>query len=188
MQAALGRRRWWSRLAADQHDWRGFARIIWASLDSLARMERQPATNEPPPATIIALRLIWGAERFAELPTVALKPPPASFLQKLTNLPAPARRSAPEAFERALAVWLAQQPPLSQGGLRLPVAEVRGFARIVAACRVVGQLRGAPELEDAAAGYLAWARLLRVDLQRLTDISSGWWSPNDRQLGRHPRG
>ena len=188
-QAALSEHCLWRTQAADQQDWRGFSRTIWAALESLPRAERQPEPNEPHPTTIIALRLIWGTERFAELPTVALKPPPASFLEKLARLSAPARHSEPEALERALATWLLQELshfyPGGQPGL--PVEEVRGFARIAAACRVVGQLREALELEDIAASYLAWARLLHADLQRLTNISSGWWSPADRQLGRHPR-
>ena len=190
MQTALGKHYLWRRQAIDQQDWRGFARTIWASLEPpLLAAGGQPTPNEPHPATIIALRLIWGAERFAELPTVALKPPPASFLEKLAKLPAPAHRSEPAALERAAATWLSQEllhfSPKGRPGL--PVEALRGFGRIVAACRVVGQLREALELEDVAAGYLAWARLLRADLQRLTNISSGWWSPNERQLGRQPR-
>lgn len=192
MQAALGEHYLWRRQAIDQQDWRGFARTIWASLEPpLLAAGGQPAPNEPHPATIIALRLIWGAERFAELPTVALKPPPASFLEKLASLRAPSAMppAEPVALERALATWLLQELShfYPHGRPGLPVEELRGFARIVAACRVVGQLREALELEDVAASYLAWARLLQADLQRLTNISSGWWSPNDRQLGRHPR-
>lgn len=189
MQAALDEHRLWRRQAVDQHDWRGFTRTIWAALEPLPRAEEQPAPNEPHPATIIALRLIWGAERFAELPTVTLKPPPASFLEKLASLPAPARHAEPAVLERTVATWLLQELShfYPQGRPGLPVAEVRGLVRMVSACRVVGQFREAPELEDIAAGYLAWARLLRADPQRLTDISSGWWSPSDRHLGRHPR-
>lgn len=187
IQAGLGKHYVWRRQAVDQRDWRGFARTIWASLEPpLLAAGGQPAPNEPHPAAIIALRLIWGAERFAELPTVALKPPPASFLEKLANLRAPSAMppTEPAALERALATWFFQELshfcPQSRPGL--PVEELRGFARLVAACRVVGQLREALELEDVAASYLAWARLLRADLKRLTDISSGWWSPNERQL------
>jgi hypothetical protein len=183
MQAALGGRSLWRRLAVEQQDWRGFTRTIWATLEALPLAKRQPEPNTPHPATVIALRLVWGGERFAELPTVALKPPPASFLEKLASLPAPARHSEPEALEHTVATWLLQELSHFYPGGRpgLPVEEVRGFARVVAACRVVGQLRGVPELEDVAASYLAWARLLRADLQRLTNISSGWWSPHDRQ-------
>ena len=190
MQAALGEHYLWRRLAVDQQDWRGFASTIWAVLEPLLlAAEGQPAPNEPHPAAIIALRLIWGAERFAELPTVALKPPPALFLGKLARLPAPAQNDESEALEGEVATWLLQELShfYPRGRPGLPVEELRGFARIVAACRVVGQLREALELEDVAASYLAWTRLLRADLQRLTAISSGWWSPNDRQLGRHPR-
>lgn len=189
MQAALGEHSLWRRLAVEQQDWHGFSRTIWAALESLPYTERLSEPNEPHPATIIALRLIWGAERFAELPTVALKPPPTPFLEKLARLASLARHSEPEALERALATWLLQElAHFYPGGQpSLSVEEVRSFARIVAACRVVGQLREALELEDIAASYLAWARLLRADLQRLTNISSGWWSPDDRQLGRHPR-
>jgi hypothetical protein len=193
MRAALGKHYVWRRQAIDQQDWCGFARTIWASLEPpLMAAGGQPAPSEPHPATIIALRLIWGAERFAELPTVALKPPPATFLEKLASLRAPSAipPAEPVALERALVTWLLQELShfySGQGKRGLPVEELRGFARIVAACRVVGQLREALELEDVAAGYLAWARLLQADLQRLTDISSGWWSPHERQLGRHPR-
>lgn len=197
MQAALGAHSLWRRLAVEQQDWRGFTRTIWATLEALPLAKRQAEPNAPHPATVIALRLVWGAERFAELPTVALKPPPASFLEKLARLPvslplvagAAARRSEPGALERAVATWLLQELShfYPEGRPGLPVEEVRGFARVVAGCRVVGQLRKVSELEDVAASYLAWARLLRADLQRLTNISSGWWSPNDRQLGRQPR-
>ena len=189
IQAALSGHSLWRRLAVEQQDWRGFTRTIWAALETLPLAKRQAEPNAPHPATVIALRLVWGAERFAELPTVALKPPPASFLEKLANLPAPARRSEPATLERAVATWLLQELShfYPEGRPGLPVEEVRGFARVVAACRVVGQLREAPELEDVAASYLAWARLLRADLQRLTNISSGWWSPHDQQLGRQPR-
>ncbi len=181
IEAALSRRQWYRRLAVDQQAWQGFARTIWALLNLSPVAKQAPAVNEPHPAAVIALRAMWGAERFAELPTVVLKPPPAEFLQKLAHLPAPARQAPPRQLDRVVAAWLEQiQPDTQQGRPLLPVTDVRHFVHIVAACRAVGQLRAGLELEDIAAGYLSWARLLPTDLQRLTALSSGWWSPRDR--------
>jgi|GEM_PF-3145223 len=188
LEAALGKRRWFRRLAVDQSDWRSFARVIQDILSASSNASQQSAAGAPHPASVIALRLVWGAERFAELPTVMLKPPAADFLAQLAHLPAPKRGTPPEELDQAVASWLQERSlAIGQQSAFLPGEDVRGFARVVAACRVVGHLRKALALEDVAAGYLAWARLLRANPQQLTDISSGWWSSTDRQSGRQPR-
>lgn len=185
MEAALSRQRQHGP-AVNESDWRGFAQTIRAAF-ALSHTE-PPTPDTPHPAAVIALRLIWGAERFAELPTVVLKPPPVGFLDNLCRLPTPAQHTDPAELDQAVAAWVAQLLSVpEQGKPTAAAANVRGFAHVVAACRVVGQMRAALELEDVAAGYLAWARLLHANLQRLTAVSSGWWSPTDRQLGRHPR-
>ncbi len=181
IEAALSQQRQHGPAATDYSDWQGFAQTIWAAFAFSS--SEPPPPDVPHPAAVIALRLIWGAERFAELPTVVLKPPPARFLDNLCRLPAPARHADAAALDQAVAAWVAQMQPDSSQGKPSPeaAANVRGFVHIVAACRAVGQMRPALELEDMAASYLAWARLLRADLQRLTAVSSGWWSPTDRQ-------
>ncbi len=180
IEAALNRRRAEHPLAVDQSDWADFGRAL-RGIAGAAPDAGQPPAGAPP-ASVIALRLIWGAERFSELPTVILKPPPAPFLVELAVLPAPEDSAPPEQLARTVSAWLQARQPAEPG--LLAAADVRGFARVVAACRVVGQRRKAVTLEDAAAGYLAWARLLRADPQRLSDISSGWWSASGHQPGR----
>ena len=166
-----------------QRQWASFARVILEITASAASdaAAPQPATSAPHPAAVIALRLIWGAERFAELPTVMLRPPPAAFLEQLTYLPAPEPRTPPAQLDEAVFLWLQERPPLTNAA-----SDIQGFARVVAACRVVGQLRQELDLEDVAAGYLAWARLLRANPGQLSDISSGWWSSAERQPGKRP--
>jgi hypothetical protein len=187
IEAALGQQRWYKRLAVDQSDWQRFGRSIQAMLNAPDGAGQNSAPQTPHQASLIALRLVWGAERFAELPTVILKPPPAAFLEHLAHLPAPKRSTPPEELDRAVSLWLQErQPPASQTTSPLPTDDVRSFARVVAVCRVVGQLRGDLTLEDVAAGYLAWARLLRANPEQLSDISSGWWSSTGRQPGRRP--
>jgi hypothetical protein len=186
IETALNQPRQQRSSAVEQNDWQGFAQTIWAALARSPDASQQLLPNTPHPAAVIALRLIWGGERFAELPTAVLKPPPAGFLDKLSRLPALAEHSDPALLALAVAAWIAQIPSDSSQS-ELAAANTRGFMRVVAACRVVGQMRAALELEDVAAGYLAWAHLLRADLQRLTAISSGWWSPTARQPDRHTR-
>jgi hypothetical protein len=186
IEAALHQRRWFRRRAVDQGDWLCFARTVQGTLRASGDFEQPPA-GAPHPASVIALRLVWGAERFAELPTVILKPPAAPFLEQLARLPAPERHAPPQQLDRAATAWLQEiQPTSGQGTLLLSIADIHGFVCVVAACRVVGQMRAELALEDVAAGYLAWASLLRASPQQLTGISSGWWSPSDRQLGRRP--
>ncbi len=184
IEGALGQRRWFRHLAVDQSDWRRFALVVQAILLAPGDASQQPADGAPNPASVIALRLVWGAERFAELPTVVLKPPAADFLEQLAHLPAPKRGAPPEELDQAVASWLQESLPALEQQTLLPVDDLHGFVRVVAACRVVGQLRHELALEDVAAGYLAWARLLRANPQQLIDISSGWWSSTDRQPGR----
>jgi hypothetical protein len=161
--------------AVNQDDWAGFARVVLGIARASACIDLSAATNGPHPASVIALRLIWGAERFAELPTVMLRPPPASFLEQLTLVPTPARQTPPEQLDQTVFTWL--QESLSRAKREaLPATNVRSFARVVAASRVVGQLRKELALDDGAIGYLAWARLMRADPQHLSNISSGWWS------------
>lgn len=160
--------------AVAQSDWAAFTRAVLGTV-GIATADSQP--GEPHPAALIALRLIWGAERFSELPTVMLRPPPAAFLDHLARLLAPASQTPPAQLDQTVSSWLQENQALAdQASLLLPIADVRGFVRVVAACRVVGQMRQAIALEDVAAGYLAWTRLLRANPQQLSDISSGWWS------------
>lgn len=167
-------------------DWARFARVIVGIVSAAPDAPQPPADGGPHPASVIALRLIWGAERFSELPTVMLKPPPAAFLEHVARVPAPEDQSPPAQFAQATARWLQERRAASdQTASALPVDDVRGFARLVAACRVAGQMRQEIALEDAAASYLAWVRLLRANPQQLSDIASGWWSSNERPAGRH---
>ena len=176
IEAALNRRADALR-AVTQEDWRCFTRTVLALPGVSSQEGYQAASAGPPPASVIALRLVWGAERFSELPTVILKPPPASFLEHLARLPAPEREAAPEQLDLGVSAWLqTRQPPADQDHSPLPVAAIRGFVRVVAACRVVGQMRQELTLEDVAAGYLAWARLQRANPGQLSNISSGWWT------------
>ncbi|HEY7347750.1 MAG TPA: hypothetical protein VH599_05480 [Ktedonobacterales bacterium] len=186
IEAALNQRRDRS-LAVDQSDWACFARTVQAGAGAADDAVQQPPLRAPHPVSVIALRLVWGSERFRELPTVILKPPPAPFLEQLARLPAPERAAAPEQLVQAVSAWLQERQPLAdQEHALLTVGDVRGFVRVVASCRVVGQLRKEVTLEDVAAGYLAWARLLRANLDQLSDISSGWWSSTGRQPGIRP--
>jgi hypothetical protein len=168
-------------------DWARFARTTVGLVSAAPSAPRPPADGEPDSASLIALRLIWGAERFSELPTVMLKPPPGAFLEHVARLPAPDQQAPPAQLVRAVSERLqTQRAVIDQTASSLPVDDVQGFARIVAACRVAGQMRQEIALEDAAASYLAWARLLRADPRQLSDVSSGWWSSNERPAGRQP--
>lgn len=176
IEAALTRRSDTLR-AVTQEDWRCFARAVLALPGASPQEDQQAASAGPHPASVIALRLVWGAERFSELPTVILKPPPTSFLEQLARLPAPERETAPEQLDHAASAWLqTRQPPADQERFPLPVADIRGFVRVVAACRVVGQMRQELTLEDIAAGEIAWARVQRANPGQLSNISSGWWT------------
>jgi hypothetical protein len=158
--------------------WRQFAEVVRATLEAMPEPLPAPAASEPHPAAIIALRLLWGAEHFAGLPTAALRPPPAPFLTSLASLAADQEGQASQ-LALAVAAWLRAIRPASEA--LLPVETVEGFARMVAAFRAVGKLRGEVELEDIAAGYLAWARLLHTHLPQLVHIASGWWSSQERR-------
>jgi hypothetical protein len=160
--------------------WRKFAKVIRAGLVALPEPLPAPGSSEPHPAALIALRLLWGAEHFAELPTALLRPPPAPFLASLAAL-APQENEATQ-LDLAVAAWLQSIRPESEKAL--PAETVQGFARMVAAFRAVGKLRKAVTLEDVAAGYLAWARLLHANLPQLVHIASGWWSSPERPSGR----
>jgi len=174
-------------LAVTQEDWRRFARTVLALPGASPQADQQADLAGPHPAAVMALRLVWGAERFSELPTVILKPPPASFLEHLARLPAPERETAPEQLDHVVSAWLqAREPPADQERFPLPVADIRSFVRVVAACRVVGQMRQELSLEDVAAGYLAWARLQRANPGQLSNISSGWWTSTEGPSGRQP--
>lgn len=163
--------------AVTPEDWHCFARAVLALPGIPPQQGQQAASAAPHPASVIALRLVWGAERFSELPTVILKPPPASFLEHLARLPAPERDTAPAQLDHAVSAWLqSRQPPADQEPSPLSVADIRGFVRVVAACRVVGQMRQELSLEDIAAGEIAWARLQRANPEQLSSISSGWWT------------
>ncbi len=169
--------------AVTRDDWARFARTVLACVGA-----DQPPAAAPRAPSVIALRLIWGGERMSELPTVILKPPPAAFLEQLARLPAPARQTPPAQLDQAVTVWLEDRLiSANQPSSPLPVADARGFARFVAACRAVGHMRREITVEDVAASYLAWIRLLRADPQQLSDISSGWWSstehPSNRRAG-----
>lgn len=161
----------------ERREWQQFAEVIRAVL--AARPEKLPASqsNEPHPAALIALRLLWGAERFAELPTALLRPPPASFLTSLAAL-APDQEDQASQLDLAVADWLQSIRP--ERAAALPAETVQGFARMVAAFRAVGKLRREVIFEDVAAGYLAWARLLHAHLPQLVNIASGWWSSPER--------
>jgi hypothetical protein len=173
--------------AVDHNDWASFARAVLSAFSTSPAANQYPA-GAPHPVSVIALRLIWGAERFSELPTVVLKPPPISFLEHLARLPAPEPQAPSVQLDHAISTWLQERlPPDTQRQALLPIADVRGFVRLVAACRVVGQMRSKLILEDVAAGYLAWARVLRANLEQLSAISSGWWSSTGRQPGRRPK-
>lgn len=160
------------------HGWRQFVEVIWALLASQPAALLAPRGNEPHPASLIALRLLWGAERFAELPTALLRPPPADFLSSLASL-AFDQESQASQLDHAVAAWLQGIRPESEEAL--PAATVQGFAEMVAAFRAVGKLRKEVVFEDIAAGYLAWARLLHANLPQLVNIASGWWSSQERQ-------
>ncbi len=184
IEAALSQQDTGATSAVNRSNWAAFARAVAGILRASSSIDPSPAASAPHPASIIALRLIWGAERFAELPTVILQPPPAPFLERLARVPAPERDTPPEQLDQTVFTWLQEnQPRAETTAARLPASDVHGFARVVAACRAVGQLRQELTLEDGAVGYLAWARLLRADLEQLSNISSGWWS-SARQPGR----
>ena len=163
--------------AVDQGDWVCFARTVLATVGISNDVDHRADAGTPHPISVMALRLIWGAERFAELPTVMLKPPPAPFLDQLAHLPTPEGPAPPEQFDHFISEWLQErQPAPDDVSSPLAVGDVRGFTRFVAGCRAVGQMRQELALEDVAAGYLAWVRLLRANPQQLSDISTGWWS------------
>ncbi len=164
----------------ERREWQQFAEVIRAVLAAVPETLPAPQSNEPHPAALIALRLLWGAERFAELPTALLRPPPTSLLTNVATL-ATDQESQASQLDRAVAAWLRGIQPESQEAL--PAETVQGFARMVAAFRAVGKLRRAVLFEDIAAGYLAWARLLHAHLPQLVHIASGWWS----SPGQRPR-
>jgi hypothetical protein len=175
--AALTRQSAQAASAVAPEDWSGFARTIVGTVNTSPHAPQPPADGGPHPASVIALRMIWGAERFSELPTVVLKPPPAAFLEHVADMPAPASQTPPAQLAQAVSSWLqGRRAGTDLTPASLSVEDVRGFARVVAACRAAGQMRQEITLEDSAAGYLAWVRLLRADPQQLSDISSGWWS------------
>jgi hypothetical protein len=154
--------------------WRQFAEVIRAVTQGLPPSLSRPGRREPHPAAIIALRLIWGAERFAELPTAVLKPPPQPFIGSLAHLSLPAPQSEANQLDLAVVAWLQGICPAQAEALR--VESIQGFAQMVACFRAIGKLQGEVSLEDMAASYLAWARLLHADLLQLVNVASGWWS------------
>jgi hypothetical protein len=176
IEEALKEQRWRQPGYDYYANWRWFAEGIRAILAALPEPLPAPTDNEPHPAAVIALRLLWGAERFAELPTALLKPPPAPFLASLASLAVPESQASQLALE--VGAWIQRIRPSREG--LLPAETVQGFAEMVAAFRAVGKLRKEVVFEDIAAGYLAWARLLHANLPQLVNIASGWWSSQGR--------
>ncbi len=178
VEAALQQQSWRQPGYNHYTTWRQFAEVIRAVLAAQLAALPTPKGNEPHPAAVIALRLLWGAERFAELPTAVLRPPPAPFLASLASL-AFDQESQASQLDLEVARWLQGIQPESKEAV--PAKTVQGFAEMVAAFRAVGKLRKEVVIEDIAAGYLAWARLLHANLPQLVNIASGWWSSQGRQ-------